>query len=425
MGLLRRIMEVFEYRSTVTPGVPPRDPVIAEWWGQSSMTASGVSVTPDSAMRVTAVYRCVKVLAETLATMPLLIWERNDNGKRRAIEHPLYPLLHGKPNERQTAFEFIEMMAAHTVLRGDSFARIIERGDGATAALIPLHPDRVQPVPMDDGKISYKYRDQNNVTVTLQSREVLRLPGLSLDGGVNALSPIGYHRETVGLSVAAREYLARFYSNNAAPKFGIKLAPILKEDAKTALIESWEKRHRGVENQHKLAIFDGGMEPFQLGLSNDDAQYLELQQFSVTDICRIFGVPPHKVMDLSKATFSNIEHQALEFVTDTVLPWVRRFEDRLNLSLLSPPDQARFFIGFEMKGLLRGDSAARAALYDVLFRTASISPNQIAAAEDMDGYEGGDTRYIPLTMAPADKILDVLLKDAGQKQSRENRESAT
>jgi HK97 family phage portal protein len=274
---------------------------------------------------------------------------------------------------------------------------------------VPLHPDRVRAIEAPNGELAFEYTPKRGPREILLSREVLRLAGFSTDM-TQPLSPIALHRETVGLAVASREYLARFYANSAAPKGGLKIPGALDDEATEKLRQSWERRHRGVENAHRLAVFDANMEWVQIGISNEDAQYLELQQFAVTDIARIFRIPPHKIGDLSRSTFKNIEQQNIEFVTDTVLPWVRRWEDRLNRTLLTPEGRRTHFIGFELKGLLRGDVAARGNFYKALFGVGALSSNDIRGLEDLNAVDVGDQYYVPLNMAPADQVSDILMR---------------
>jgi len=357
-----------EVRETVDPK-HPRDPVLAQMFGDPD----GVSVTPQSAMRVTAVYACVSLISETIAALPLHVYKRtvSDKGvttQAKMTEHPLYGVLHDMPVAGMTSFEWREMQISHTALRGDSYARIILGRDGRVRELPPILPDHIQPFRNAAGQLRYRWwPDGMGPVRILFDDEVLRIPHKMLDG-VNSLSPIATHRQTIGTSLSAARYLRAFYQNSAQPKGGISLPESISDDASTAIRESWERRHQGPENAGRIAIFDGGMKWEQIGMSMDDAQYLELQKFSVGDIARIFLVPPHKVGEMGAATFSNIEHQAIEFVVDTILRWVRRIEMRMNSYLLSAADRAAgVFIALDMKGLLRCDAAARSAFYRAMF----------------------------------------------------------
>lgn len=397
-----------EARDRVDPK-HPRDPVLADWFGGG---ADAANVTPDSAMRVTAVYACVSLIAEMMAALPLHVYRREGDGgavtMAKAKTHPLYEILHEQPAPGLTSFEWREAMVTHTCLRGDSFARIVTDGAGRVTALPMLPPTLVRPYLSDKGAVWYDYTPASGRRQLLRDDEVLRIPHKMLDG-VTSMSPIQTHRATIGTSMQAANYLNRFYANNAAPKGGLKVPGALSPEATAALRKSWTERHAGPENVGRLAIFDGGMEWQEVGMNMADAQWIETQQFSIQDIARIYLVPPHKIGDLSKATFSNIEHQAIQFVVDTLDRWRKRIRARLNLYLLSPADRrAGYYIDFDLKGLLAGDSAARAKFYQALFYVGAISPNEIRALEDMNPYEGGDRRFIQGASVPVDRIDDAL-----------------
>lgn len=394
-----------EAREKVNPK-HPRDPVLASIFGDPDQ----ISVTPETAMKVTAVYACVSLIAETLAGLPKHVYrrERDERGRETSAkftDHPLYPIIHDMPVRGMTSFEWHEAQVSHTALRGDSFARIVLGGDGRVMELPPILPAHIQPFRNERGRIAYRWwPDGVGPMRVLFDDEVLRIPHKMMDG-LHSLSPIATHRQTIGNSMLASSYLQSFYRNSAQPKGGLKLPEAINDDAAKTIRESWERRHRGPENAGRIAIFDGGMEWVQIGMNLDDAQYLELQKFGVSDIARIFLVPPHKIGDLSNATFSNIEHQAIEFVVDTILRWVRRIEMRYNAYLLSPSDRAAgVYIAFDLKGLLRGDAKARANFYRALFYIGAMSPNEIRAAEDMNPHQDGDGYYVQGATTPIDAL---------------------
>ena len=387
----------------------PRDPVLSAMFGAGAATAAGISITPESAQRISAVYACVRVLAESIAAQPLVVWKRKPGGKERDPGHPLWDLLHTRPNRRQTSFEWRETMVGHTALRGDAYSEIVPRNDGTIAELLPLHPDRTRPFLAPDGRVAYAHSPLKGGQRVLLADEVLRLPSWS-DDGVTSKSIVSAHRETFGHAVALQQYGSRLFGNGAAPRGGIVVpGAALDDEAAKALRESWERRHGGVENAHRVAILDGGMEWQNIGLSNEDAEYLGLRKFSVEDIARIFKVPPHKIGHLERSTNNNIEHQAIEFVVDTLVPWIVRYEQRLNEGLLSEAGRQTHFIGFELKGLMRGDSKTRAAFYKALWQMGALSQNDIRRAEDMDEIPGGDVFYVPLNMAPTSDATQILM----------------
>lgn len=403
-----------ELRERVNPA-HPRDPILASMFGDQS----GVAVTPDSAMRVTAVYACVSLIAETLAALPLHVYLRTttENGEEsaKATTHPLYKLLHDMPTPGMTSFEWREMMFSHTALRGDSYARIVEDAGGRVIDLPPIMPDHIWPDRDRRGRPIFRWTpDGIGPTRVLFDEEVLRIPHKMLDG-LRSMSPIATHRMTIGNALASAKMLQAFYKNSAQPKGALVSQETLDDDAAKALRESWERRHQGVENAGRIAIFDGGLKFETIGMTMDDAQYVELQNFSVTDIARIYLVPPHKIGDLSHATFSNIEHQAIQFVVDTILRWVRRAEMRFNSYLLSGSERrAGYYVAFDLKGLLRGDATARANFYRAMFYIGAMNPNEIRSAEDMNPYEGGGKFYVQGATVPIDSIAALESTPAGQ-----------
>lgn len=401
-------------RASVQGSAHPRDPVIADWYASGSGTASGISITPDNARRLGAVYACVRLLAETIAALPLSIYKLKTGGKEKDTEHPLFEVLRWKPNRRQTSFEWREMMMGHLALRGDAYSQIILAPNGYDAAeLVPLHPDRVTEFEAPDGRLAFSYSMPGERPRILLDDEVLRFPGWhdSLSAGLSRSDgPAQLHRETLGLAGALQSYSARFFGNGAQPLGVLKMPSVLGPDASKKLREDWERRHQGSGNSNRLAILDGGMDWQTIGVNNEQAQFIESRKLSVIDICRIWKIPPHKIGSMDAATFSNIEHQAIEFVTDTLLPIVVRMEQRMNLSLLTPEGRRTHYIGYDLKGLLRGDSTTRANFYRSMFQMGTMSQNDIRRLEEMDEITGGDVYFLPLNMAPSDRLLEILLK---------------
>lgn len=409
MGLLNSLAIASgpsEVREVVNPK-HPRDPVLAAMFADPS----SVAVTPQSAMRVTAVWASVALIAETLSALPLHVLRRTEaeagEESAKATDHPLYYLLHDMPTSGITSFEWRELMFTHTALRGDSYARIVLDGGGRVIDLPPIMPDHIRPERNRANRTQYRWwPDGTGPSRVLFDDEVLRIPYKMLDG-LHSLSPIATHKATIGNALSSAAFLQSFYANSAQPKGALVSQELLSNEAAKALRQSWEERHMGPANAGRIAIFDGGMKWENIGMTMDDAQYIELQQFSVSDIARIFLVPPHKIGDLSNATFSNIEHQAIEFVVDTILRWVRRAEMRFNAYLLSARERAAgYYIAFDLKGLMRGDSAARSNFYRAMFYIGAMNPNEIRAAEDMNPYDGGDKFFVQGATMPIDALLN-------------------
>lgn len=382
----------------------PRDPVLAEFFNSFLNPA----VTPDTAMRVSTVYACVTLIAETLATLPKHVTQLSTNGVTSKLKnHPLYPIVHDMPWQGMTSFEWFETQIGHTALQGDSFARIIATRSGEITALEPLPIGRMQTKRNAASEIIYEYSADSGLEILLD-HEVLRIPYKMFDG-THSLSPIRTHRAAIGNALSSNAYLEKFLANSAQPKGALIIPDSVNSKAAEVLKKDWEERHKGPENAGRIAILDAGMKWEQIGLSMADAQYIDLLKFSVGDIARIFLVPPHKVGEMSGATFSNIEHAAIEFVVDTILHWVRRVEARFNHYTLSAADRAaNIRVTIDLKGLLRGDSAARANFYKALFFLGAINPNEIRAREDMNPIDGGEQYFVNAASVPLHRVDEMI-----------------
>lgn len=363
-------------------------------------TNAGVSVTPDSALRVTAVYACIMVISETVAQLPFILYERDGRKKRRATDRKLYSLLHDAPNSFQTSFEWRMTKVAHALTRGAGYSYINRNPvTGEPLELLPMHPDRVKVEQLRDYSLRYTFRDGEGKLVPLRQDQVYRIMAFSMDG-VTPSNPLEYHRQTVGIAMAADKHTALSFKN------GAKMTGILRNESHFSsdevakrVRESWDEAFSG-DNAYKTPLLEDGLDWKQVQMTNKDAQYIETRQFQVEDICRIFRVPPHKVQHLLRATFNNIEHQGLEFVQDTILPWNIRLEQAAVRDLLSLADRRRYFPELLVEGLLRGDSKTRAEYYSSAIQNGWMSPNEAREKENMDPRENGDEFYRPLNMEP-------------------------
>jgi HK97 family phage portal protein len=369
------------------------------WFTPTGRTVAGQPVSPERAMMLPVVLSCVRVLAESMAVLPPKIYQTGGQFDKLLKKHWLYDLLRA-PNEFQTPFEWTEMVQGHLALRGNAFNRIVSGRGGKIKALIPLHPDRIQILPLaGDGDLNRKYRytDQQGVQKTLTRGEIWHLRGLSSDG-VTGLSPIGLARESVALGLAAQDYGARFFQNDAKPGGGwIEHPHNFKDKAqRDAFRESFQEAQSGI-NRGKTAVLEYGMKYHELGLTNEESQFLEARQFQVTDIARIFRIPPHMIGDLSKATFTNIEQQSLDFVTNTMLAWARRWESSIESNLLTE-DEPNICVKFDFTALLRGDQAARSAFYHNGILDGWMTRNEARASEGREPLEGLDEPLRPLNM---------------------------
>ncbi len=376
-------------------------------------TQAGKSVTERTAMQMTAVYSCVRILAEAVAGLPLHLYSYTDGGgKEKEINHPLYFLLHDEPNPEMTSFVFRETLMTHLLLWGNAYAQIIRNGKGEVIALYPLMPNRMTVDRDSKGQIIYTYQVSNDDAktmkgsmVTLKSSDVLHIPGLGFDGLVG-YSPIAMAKNSIGLAIATEEYGAKFFANGAAPSGVLEHPGTLKDPTKVR--DSWNSAYQGSSNAHRVAVLEEGLKYTPIGISPEQAQFLETRKFQINEIARIFRVPPHMVGDLEKSSFSNIEQQSLEFVKYTLDPWVVRWEQAMVRALLSPLDKERYFIKFNVDGLLRGDYQSRMNGYAIGRQNGWMSANDIRTLENLDKIpsdEGGDLYLINGNMLP--------LKNAG------------
>ena len=358
-------------------------------------------------MQTTAVYACVRILAETLAALPLQLYRYTPGGKERVYDHPLYHLLHDEPNPEMTSFIFRETLMSHLLIWGNAYAQIIRDRLGRVQGLYPLRPDKMTVCRDDRGKIFYLYTktgDENpNIKpygqVALQKEEVLHIPGLGFDGLVG-YSPIAMARNAVGMTMACEEYGASFFANGASPSGVLEHPGVLKDPAKVR--DSWNAVYRGTGNAHKVAVLEEGMKYEQIGVPPEEAQFLESRKYSVTEIARIFGVPPHMIADLEHATFSNIESQDINFAKHSIMPECVNWEQELMRKLIRDDEHDRYEIEFVMDGLVRGDIESRYKAYAIGRQWGFLNANDIRAKENMNSVDGGETIYVPLNMIGSD-----------------------
>lgn len=366
-------------------------------------TTSGKPVNERTAMQTTTVYACVRILAEAVASLPLHVYEyQDDGGKKLVHDHPLYYLLHDEPNPEMTSFVFRETLMSHLLIWGNAYAQIIRDGAGRVLGLYPLLPDKMEVQRDDKGNIYYVYSrnsDENPTfkeygNIKLKAEDVLHIPGLGFDGLIG-YSPIAMAKNAVGMTLACEEYGASFFANGANPGGVLEHPGVLKDPSKVR--ESWNSVYRGVNNAHKIAVLEEGMKYQQIGIPPEEAQFLETRKFQINEIARLYRIPPHMVGDLDKSSFSNIEQQSLEFVKYTLDPWVIRWEQSLQKSLLLPGEKGKYFIKLNVDGLLRGDYQSRMNGYAVGRQNGWFSANDIREMENMNPIpdeEGGNLYLI-------------------------------
>lgn len=353
-------------------------------------TSAGKRVNENTAMQMTAVYACVRILSEAIAGLPLHVYRYNDTGgKEKDLRHPLYRLLHDEPNIEMTSFVFRETLMSHLLLWGNAYAQIIRNARGEVTALYPLMPNKMTVDRDEKGRLYYLYERSAEDTsaigkksqIRLSPSDVLHIPGLGFDGLVG-YSPIAMAKNAIGLAIATEEYGAKFFANGAAPGGVLEHPGSIKDPQKVK--ESWNAAYQGSSNAHRIAVLEEGMKYTPIGISPEQAQFLETRKFQIDEIARIFRVPPHMVGDLEKSSFSNIEQQSLEFVKYTLDPWVVRWEQAMCRALLSESEKYNVFIKFNVDGLLRGDYASRMTGYATARQNGWMSTNDIRELENLD-----------------------------------------
>lgn len=402
MGLIRRRVESsLELRASVVNPLHPRDPGLAALFPVDD-SDTGVEVTPATAMTHSAVWAAVNLLARTVASLPLVVNRKlAPKGRERDPNHPLYDILHSNANQDQTSFEWREMTQGHLCLRGNGYSEIMYDDGGRVRELVPNHPDKIHPERAPDGKLWYIPESG----AAIPAARMLHLRGLA-SNGIMGLSVIHAARRSIGVAIAAEKFGGKFFANSARPSGVLKMPGSLDEASQKRLKASWDAAHSGVENASKTAVLEQGLEYQQIGLSPDDAQFLGTIAASVPQVARWFGVPPHMIADLDRATFSNIESQGIDFVVHSIRPWLTRWEQRLETQLLTAAERKVFEIRFIVEGLLRGDSTARSAFYSSQFGIGAINRNEIRELEGLNPIpedEDGDTFFVPLNMIPADQ----------------------
>lgn len=365
---------------------------------------SGENVNEKSAMQIVTVYACVRLLAETVAGLPLHLYRKTNNnelGKERAEDHPLYKLLYRLPNPEMTSFSFRETMMTHLLLWGNAYAQVIRDGRNNILQLYPLQPDQMEVDRDKQGRIIYIYRTYSDEVPGTENKEIIfrqdqifHIPGLGFNGLIG-FSPIAMMKNALGTTMAVEKYGSAFFKNGAQPAGVLEHPGVLKSPER--IRQNWSDVYGGPGNAHKVAVLEEGMTYKPISLPPEDSQFLSTRQFGVNEICRIFRVPPHMVQDLSHATFSNIEHQSIDFVVHTLTPWLVRWEQSIIKDLLLSNEQDVYFPKFNVDGLLRGDYQSRMQGYATGIGNGFLSPNDVHRLENMDlipADKGGDSYYL-------------------------------
>ena len=381
-------------------------PELARYFGARSVS-SGVAVNESTALCYSAVWAAVTLISSQVGNLPCILYKKDGRNKDRYESHPLYRLVHDRPNPEMSAFTMRETMQAHLLTWGNAYAEIERNGSGRPVALWPITPDRVAPYRRTDNSIlQYRVSQAGGGQIILPAADMVHIPGLGYDG-VCGYSVIAKARESLGLGIATERFGGTFFGNGST--FGGVISypgPKPTELAEKNYREAIETKHMGVDKAHKFLALYNGASYSRLGIPPNDAQFLETRTFQIDEVARWFNLPPHKLKELMRSTNNNIEHQNLEYYIDCLAPWLERWEQELNEKLISPLERNTQEIEFIADGLLRGDVSARGEFHSKQFNTASITPNEIRALENRNPLEGGDRAFVPLNMIPLDRVDD-------------------
>lgn len=392
-------MKIFgwEVRARKTESKTLTDQYWQGWFGGEGY--AGKHVTEANAMQTVTVFACVRILAESVAGLPLIVYRRRGDGKERASAHSLYRLLHDTPNPEMTSFEFRETLTGHLCLWGNAYAEIERDNAGRVLALWPLRPDRMH-LKHEGSGLAYSYNLGAGGFVRLAPESVLHLRGLSGDGLIG-MSPIRQAKEAIGLSAAMEEFGARLFGQGGRPLGVLEHPGRLSEQGEKLLRESWQKEHGGLSNAHRVAILQEGMAWKPIGIPPDEAQFLDSRRYQVSEIARMYRIPLHLLGAEDKAsTYASVEQFAIQFVVHTLRPWLVRWEQAIKRALIPETD---YFAEFLLDGLLRGDSVSRYQAYATGRQWGWLSADDIRRLENMNPLPDGQGQsyLVPMNMVDA------------------------
>ena len=383
------------------PGMESRD-----WSGfdfdssRSNANPAGVRITADTALYSTVVLSCVRILGESVASLPLNLYKKlPDGGKELQENNPLFEVLHSTPNSWQTSYEFFEQLMLHVTLHGNAYAYIKSGSKGAVTELIPLHPSRMQVERLENGRLRYRYSEEYGKQKIYSQDRVMHVRWLS-DDGVVGMVPVQLSQDAIALSRACEIHGASYFGQGARPGVVLETDQVLEQSSASALRENWERMHRGAANASRTAVLMGGLKAHEIGNSNVDSQFLESRRFQVEEVCRIFRIPPHLVGDLSRSSFSNIEQQSIDFLQHTLQPWLNRLQAVIARDIIGDDS---LFAEFDPRQMLRGDVAARGSYYTTLWNLGVTSINELRAWESLNPIPEGDQRFVQLNMQTVDE----------------------
>ena len=370
---------------------------------ENRKTAAGINVSPETALQCSAVLACVRVISESVASLPLNLFRRMDaGGKIVAAGVPLHNILSEQPNGWMTSFEFRELMQSWLLLWGNAYAQIRPGIYGSVTELYPLHPSRMKVERLNNGRLRYMYTEPNATTPTTYSQdEIFHIRWLTQDG-VTGYIPANLSKEAIGLARATELHSGAYFGNGARPGIILESDQPIKPDTAQRLRQTWEEMHRGPDRNSRTAVLPYGIKAKELSVDNSTSQLIETRRYQVEEIARAFRVPAYMIGDLTKSSYSSTEQQALDFVTFSLVPWLRRWEACIRRDLIIDDDT--YFAEFDVRGLMRGDNAGRAAYYKELWNLGVLSVNEIRHSEGLNPIENGDKRFVQVNMALLDSF---------------------
>lgn len=387
MGLLTAIAET---RATKQILGHPQDPVLAHWFGGGERTTSGESVTEDSALNYSAVWAAVRILSGSGGMLPLKMYRRTDGGgKEEARKHPVWKLVHDRPNEYMSSMMFRSSRIKYQVNAGNGYAEIERTGRGDPVALWPIHSSRVTPKYTPDRSLYYEIKNNNGAPGFIKADDMLHVPSIISDDGICGKGVITHARESIGMGMATERHGAALFGNGARPGFVVKHPKVMSKEARQHFRHEWNEIYQGPENAHKMAILSEGADITPLGFSPEDSQFLATRQHNVEEIARWYGVPPHMIQHLLRATFNNIEHQSVEFVTYSLMPWLVIWEQELNRKLLREDERDEYFFEHLVDGLLRGDAYTRAQALQIQALNGALTIDEWRSIENRNPLPDG------------------------------------
>ena len=356
-------------------------------------------LSEESALQLSAVWACARILTETISTLPIAVYERQGEDRVIARDHTLHYVLTKHPNPRQTAVEFRQSQLLNLVLHGNSYARIERNGIGQVIALWPLSSEQVDVKVLNDGSLVYLRNVDGNIEA-IAEKNILHVK--LFGNGIVGLSPLGFARVSLGVAASSEQYAGKFYANGAKPGGVLTIDKVLNKDQRAAIRENFKELTEGAENAHKLFVLEAGMKYEQVQISPEDAQMLQTRRFQLEDIARFFGVPSFLINDTEKTTTwgSGIEQMLLGFYTLTLRPYLKLLEDSYNTHLLLPKDQSKFYVEHNFDALMRADSAGRATFYSTMVQNGLMTRNEARRKENLSAVPGGDQLTAQVNLAP-------------------------